>query len=27
VVKGWTFKNPEGVEADASWGFGLTPPG
>jgi hypothetical protein len=27
VVKGWTFKNPEGVEAEASWGFGLTPPG
>lgn len=27
VVKGWTFKNPDGVEADASWGFGLTPPG
>jgi hypothetical protein len=26
VVKGWTFKNPDGVEADASWGFGLTPP-
>ncbi len=27
VVKGWTFKNPDAVEADASWGFGLTPPG
>jgi hypothetical protein len=26
VVKGWQFKNPDGVEADASWGFGLTPP-
>ncbi len=26
VVKGWTFKNPDAVEADASWGFQFTPP-
>ena len=27
VVKGWTFKNPDAVEAEASWGFGFAPPG
>jgi len=26
VIKGWTFKNPEAVEADASWSFTFSPP-
>lgn len=27
VVKGWTFRNPDAVEAEASWGFVFAPPG
>lgn len=27
VVKGWTFKNPDAMEAEASWGFVFSPPG
>ena len=26
VVNGWTFLNPDAVESDACWGFGLAPP-
>ena len=26
VIKGWTFRNPDAIEADASWGFVFTPP-
>lgn len=25
-VRGWVFRNPDAVEADASWGFKFTPP-
>ena len=26
VIKGWTFKNPDAVEAEATWGFQFAPP-
>jgi hypothetical protein len=27
VIKGWSFRNPDGVEAEASWGWQFSPPG
>ena len=26
VIKGWVFKNPDAVEAEASWSFQFAPP-